>query len=601
MAYQYQPPLREMRFVIDEWLDAASTWREIPSWAELDSDMAAQVFEQAGRFVAERIAPLNQSGDQEGCHLVDGTVRTPAGFRQSYEAWVEAGWPTVAASAEFGGQDLPHLFEVAIQEMLASANHAWLMSPGLTHGAATCLMAHGSDELKARYLPKIVSGEWLTTMCLTEPQAGTDLGQIRSRARFEAAAGGYRITGSKIFISGGDHDLTDNIVHLVLARLPDAPTGTKGLSLFVVPKWLHAEDANRRAANGVTCDGLEKKMGIKASPTCAMNFDASLGWLVGEPNRGLAAMFVMMNSARLQVAMQGVAHAESAWQQARAYASERVQSRPVSVPEAMRAERESGLPIALHPAIRRILFDLKVMVEAARSIGYWIAHWIDIAHRHPDADRRAKADALAALLTPVAKAFFTTQGFHAASQALQVFGGYGYLRDYGIEQTLRDSRISMLYEGTNEVQAIDLVTRKIIADNGARLDLLIAELKAESERCEHAGAEAAQAGATLARLCGETRALAQQVMAAASRDAQRAHGIAGDFLNLCGWLLIAFAWIRTLRIVLAAADQRDSFHEGKLAAARYFLSYRLHEFETAKRVVESGLMADLPYLFLDAT
>lgn len=594
MAYQYQPPLRDIRFVIDEWLDAAATWREIPCWSEIDADVAAQVFDEAGRFVAERIAPLNSSGDLEGCRVVDRAVRMPAGFRQSYEAWVEAGWPAVAAPAEFGGQDLPHLFEVVIHEMVAAANHAWLMSPGLTHGAATCLIAHASDELKARYLPKIVSGEWLTTMCVTEPQAGTDLGQVRARAEFDAATGGYRITGSKIFISGGDHDLTDNIVHLVLARVADAPAGTKGLSLFVVPKWLDA-DGGGWAANGVSCDGVENKMGIHASPTCAMNFDGSLGWLVGERNRGLAAMFVMMNSARLQVAMQGVGHAESAWQQARAYAFERVQSRPVSVPDAMRADAASASPIALHPAIRRILFDIKAIVDAQRSIGYWIAHWIDIAHRYPDADRRATAEALATLLTPVAKAFFTARAFDSASQALQVFGGYGYIREYGIEQTLRDCRVSMLYEGTNEIQAIDLVVRKVVADRGARLELLIAELLAEAQRCERAGGETADAGATLARLCSETRDVAHEVIAAASSDAERIYRIAGDFLNMTGWLLIAFSWVRTMRIV-HTADRRDAFHEEKLAAARYFLRYRVHEFELATRVVRSGIAAELPYL-----
>lgn len=589
MSACYVAPLRDMRFVMEEWLDVEALWRQIPEWSDFDATTARMVLEEAGRFVSEQLAPLNASGDLEGCQFVDGEVRMPRGFSAAYRAYVDGGWPTLSASAGHGGQDLPQLLEVALHEMLAAANHAWLMSPGLTHGASVCLQAHGSEKLKADYLPGITSGEWLTTMCLTEPQAGSDLGLLRTTARPDEASEGHRISGSKIFISGGDHDLTDNIVHLVLARLPDAPAGTRGLSMFLVPKWLPHSGAAIR--NGVHCEGIEKKMGLKASPTCTMRFEDALGWLVGEPHCGLAAMFVMMNAARLQVAMQGLGHAESAWQRATIYVRERVQMRAPG-PEAKTA---GASPISLHPAIRRMLMDLRCIVEGERAIGYWIGQWLDIAARHSDEAKRAEAERFAALLTPVAKAFFTANGFLGASNALQVFGGYGYIHEYGIEQTVRDSRVSLLYEGTNEIQSIDLLVRKVIGDGGGKLRALLAHIRAEAAEHADAAPDLPQVAAQLETLCADAWHTTAAIIENSARDVELPYRVADDYLAMIGWLLLAYAWARSLRLAGPKADEED-FYRQKVATARYFFDYRVAEFTHRRRLVEAGIHADLPFI-----
>ncbi|WP_175965217.1 acyl-CoA dehydrogenase family protein [Burkholderia sp. BCC0322] len=582
MSTGYRAPLRDMLFVIDEWLDAPALWRRVPEWTDLDASIAQQVLDEAARFVTGRIAPLDASGDLDGCRFDRGDVTVPDGFRDAYRDYVDAGWPTLALDPDCGGQGLPHLLDVALQEMLAAANHAWLMSPGLTHGAVACLRAHGSERLKRDVLPKIASGEWLTTMCLTEPQAGSDLGLLRTRAVPDPAVGGYRISGSKLFVTGGEHDLTDNIVHLVLARLPDAPAGTKGLSLFVVPKWRDGPAGRER--NGVWCDGIEKKMGLKASPTCAMRFDEAVGWLVGEPHRGLASMFVMMNAARLQVAMQGVGHAQSAWQAASAYAHERVQGRAAG----------TAAPIAAHPAIRRILLDAQAIVEGERAIGYWIAHGLDIAAHDPELPRRQAASRLASLLTPVAKAFFTANGFAAASNALQVFGGYGYIHEYGIEQTVRDCRVSMLYEGTNEIQAIDLLVRKVLADRGEALGMLLDLVRAEAARCvDSTGERVRDAGARVAACCADVERVTADVMRTSAVEPDLPYRVADDYLALLGWLLLAFAWARTLRIV-GDAPCDDPFRTDKRALGAYFFDYPLAAFAHRLALVEAGCRASLP-------
>ncbi|MBN3852159.1 acyl-CoA dehydrogenase [Paraburkholderia sp. Ac-20340] len=589
MTSTYRAPLRDMRFVIAEWLDAAAWWREVPAWADLDAQTAQQVLEEAARFVQERVAPLNASGDTEGCRFEHGEVTMPAGFRESYAAYVEAGWPTLALDVERGGQGLPQLLDVALQEMLAGANHAWLMSPGLTHGATACLAAYGCARIQRDWLPKVASGAWLTTMCLTEPQAGSDLALLRTRAVLDVSdADGerYRIDGTKLFITGGEHDLTDNIVHLVLARLPDAPAGTKGLSLFVVPAWLD----DGRTRNGVHCEGIEKKLGLKASPTCTMRFENAHGWLVGEAHRGLACLFVMMNAARLQVAMQGVGHAHTAWQRASDYAQERVQMRAISAPPNADHDPQRPAPIAFHPAMRRILMELRAMVEGERAIGYWIAHWLDISAHHADPVARGEAQRLASLLTPVAKAFFTANGFAAASNALQVFGGYGYIHEYGIEQTLRDSRVSMLYEGTNEIQAIDLLIRKILADDQAALALLLAHVRAEAQQSE--------GGARLGALADDVERVTHRVARHHAEDSETAYRVADDYLALIGWLLLAFAWTRTLR--LASSPEHtvsdDPFYAQKRETARFFFDYPLAAFAHRLALVEAGCAAPLPHI-----
>ena len=592
MSYRYIPPVRDMMFVIADWLDAEANWREIPAWSDLDIKTVQQVLEEAARFVAERIAPLNTTGDVEGCRFEGGVVTMPSGFRESYRAYVDGGWPSIAVDETLDGQNLPGLLEVALHEMLAAANHAWLMSPGLSHGALACLQAHGPDEVKRDYLPKIASGEWLATMCLTEPQAGTDLGQVRTRAT-PAPDGGYLITGGKIFISGGDHDLTDNIVHLVLARLPDAPSGTRGLSLFLVPKWL-SRNGSQQLRNGVHCDGMEKKLGLKASPTCTMRFERARGFLVGEVNRGLGAMFVMMNAARLQVAMQGVGHAESSWQRARAYAEERVQGRAVSPRSSGLFDDAGPVPIIIHPAMRRRLFDLRCMAEASRTIGYWIGGWIDRASHHPDVAERARSEGLASLLTPIAKAFFTATGFASASSALQVFGGYGYIHEYGIEQTLRDSRVAMLYEGTNEAQAIDLVVRKVIDDKARNVKLLLSLIHEECEIVLSMDSTGKWIAGIVANMCGQTRQITDTLIERSDGDRELAYRVADYYLSMFGWLLLAYAWARTWRI--ASAKPKDRFYEEKCVTSLYFFEHRADDFDHWRRKVETGFGKQLPFL-----
>ena len=457
----YQPHPEDIRFVLFDVLAAPAALAALPPYAELDADLMQQVLDEAARFVGEVVAPLNRSGDEIGCRhaTVDGIgqVTMPPGFRDAYQAFWQAGWPALACAPEDGGQGLPAVLDSALYEWLDGANPAWTMAPGILHGAYACVKHHGSEELKARYLGKMASGEWLATMCLTEPHAGSDLGTVRTKGEPQAD-GSFAVSGTKIFISSGEQDLTDNIVHLVLGRLPDAPAGPKGLSLFLVPKWLPNSARNR-----LNCDRIEEKMGLHGSATCVMRFDGATGWLVGEAGRGLNAMFVMMNAARLHVGLQGVGLLEAAWQKADTYARERRQ---------MRAPGGTGPAphlIVEHPAIRRVLDTQRAWIDGGRVVAYRTALELDIAKHHPDAARRAQAASWCSLVTPVLKAAMTEQAFHGASECLQVFGGHGYVREWGIEQVVRDARVSMIYEGTNEIQAIDLLVRKVLADGGSGL------------------------------------------------------------------------------------------------------------------------------------
>ncbi len=561
--WHYAPPLRDMRFVIEELLQLPAQWAAVPPFADLDTNTARQVIEAAARFAVEVVAPTNARGDREGCTLQpDGSVRTPGGFREAYRAFVDAGWPSLACERGIGGQGLPQVLNAALYEMLCSANHAWTMYPALLHAACECLQAHAAAELKARYLHRVVSGEWLSTMCLTEAQAGSDLGLVRTRADPQAD-GSYRLHGNKIFISGGDHDLTDNIVHLVLARIAGAPAGTRGLSLFLAPKL--RDDGTR---NAVHCIGLEQKMGIKGSATCAMSFEGATGWIVGEPGRGLAAMFVMMNAARLHVALQGLAHAELAHQNALRYAHERMQMRAVVRPQG--APAGAADPIALHPPMRRTLLRQRVLVEGARIVAYEAAHLLDLAERSPVAAERARAHDFVSLLTPVLKAFLTENGFAVASDALQVFGGHGYLHDWGVEQCLRDSRIAPIYEGTNEIQAIDLLVRKVLPDGGARFGLLLDALQAAlPDGARHAAAARAAIGAL--------RAAVGPLVAASVGDAELPHRVAADFLRATGLVLLAQAWTRADAVAEAAMEADPAFYRAKRDSARHCIDEVLPE------------------------
>ncbi|MFG0409381.1 acyl-CoA dehydrogenase family protein [Pseudomonas sp. FYR_11] len=554
----WKAPLLDMQFVLQHWLQADKAWQAMPPHADLDLNLAWQVLEQAARFTEQVLVPLNATGDRQGCRMEEGQVRTPHGFPAAYRAYVEAGWPALACAPQFGGQGLPLVLDAALQEMLFASNHAWAMYTGIAHGAYQCLQAHASEQLQARYLPGIVSGEILPTMCLTEPQAGSDLGLLRCRAE-PLGDGRYAITGNKLFISGGDHDLTRQIVHLVLARLPGAPTGSRGLSLLLVPKWL--EDGQ---PNAVQCEGLEHKLGIRGSATCALRFEAASGWLVGQAHGGLAAMFVMMNSARLHVGLQGLAHAEAAWQCAREYAMAR---RQMNAPGQPKGQAD---PIHLHPAMRRVLLELRVRSEGMRALGYWAAHWLDVAAAATDPGQRAKAATLAALLTPVIKAAFTEQGFTLASKALQVFGGYGYTCEFSIEQTLRDSRIAMIYEGTNEVQANDLLLRKVLGDGGAGMALLLGELRKE--------AGTGMAAAVLQKVCAVLQGLLAEVMAKAAADPEYPYRAAGDFLQLCATALQAFAWARTERC-LQALPVDAPLRLQKQESIGFFCNYLMLDFD----------------------
>jgi len=544
--YDYHPPLRDMRFVIEHVLRAPAQWAQIPDFAEVDMSTATEVLQQAGRFTCEVLLPLNAPGDRQGCRLEGGRVCTPTGFPAAWRAYVDAGWPALSCDPHWGGQGLPRLLDVALGEMVNATNHAWNMYAGILHGAYETVKAHGSDDLRARYLPRLASGEWLSAMALTEPQSGSDLAGVRTRAE-PRADGSLAVTGSKVFISGGDHDLTDNIVHLVLCRLPEAPPGTQGLSLALVPKVL--PDGSR---NSMTADGIEHKMGIHGSATCTMRYEGATGWLLGEPHRGLAAMFVMMNAARLAVAVQGLGHLDMAAQNARRYAAERQQFRA---------------SIAQHPAMRRTLLNGQAMAEGLRVVVYRAAMRLDEAERHPDAARRAAAAAEASILTPVLKAFGSQQGFQGASDALQVFGGYGYVAETGVEQTLRDARIAMIYEGTNEIQAIDLLQRKLLGREAETFAALLGDLRKEAEG-------AGDDGRPLATQIDAAQHALAMVRDRAARDAEAPLRVADDFLAGVAYLLMAWAWTASLRAA-GRCTAEDLGPAERAAVARHGLDWLL--------------------------
>ena len=522
----FEPNLADIDFILHEVLQASEPLQALAPYAEVDADLMHEVVAQAGKFVAQAIAPLQTVGDTVGCQWDGGQVRTPPGFKEAYRAFWQGGWPALACAPEDGGQGLPTVLEAVLYEMLSGANHGWTMAPGLLHGAYECLKHHGSEDLRARYLEKIATGEWLATMCLTEPHAGSDLGLARTKAEVQGD-GSYALSGTKIFISGGEHDLTDNIIHLVLARLPDAPPGPKGLSLFLAPKILPQGQANT-----VHCDRIEEKMGLHGSPTCVMRFDQATAWIIGEPNRGLNAMFVMMNAARLHVGLQGIGLLEAAWQKAHAYAQERRQMR---APKAVMGS--SPDPIAQHPAMRRILHTQRAWIDAGRVLAYRTALELDLAKHHTDAGRRHVAQQWCSFVTPVLKAAWTAQAFSGASDCLQVFGGHGYVREWGIEQIVRDARVSMIYEGTNEIQAIDLLVRKVLPDGGLGLHGLLQHL-CEGLDTQHA------AHARFADQVAALRQVTQDLVAQAPADPELAFWLADDYLRAVAVLLLSWAWLK---------------------------------------------------------
>ncbi|MDE2453825.1 MAG: acyl-CoA dehydrogenase C-terminal domain-containing protein [Burkholderiales bacterium] len=582
---QYSPPLRDLRFVLHELLDVSTELRALPRHADLDAETIDAVVEEAGKFAAEVLFPINRSGDEEGCHYDRDTheVRAPKGFKEAYALYVEGGWPALTADPEYGGQGLPIVVNQCLFEMLNSANQAWTMYPGLSHGAFEALKAHGTDDQKRRYLPRLTSGVWTGTMCLTEPHCGTDLGLLRTKAEPQAD-GTYRLTGQKIFISAGEQDLTENIVHLVLARLPEAPAGSKGISLFVVPKFHVADDGSLGERNAIFCSGIEHKMGINGSATCQMTLDGAVGTLVGEPHKGLAAMFVMMNAARLGVGNQGLGLTEVAYQNAAAYAKDRIQMRSLTGPK---DKTKPADPIIVHPDVRKMLLTARAYAEGGRALAVWTALLIDKELASAEAAERAECADLVALLTPVVKAFLTDNAWIATSHCMQVFGGHGYVRETGMEQFVRDARINPIYEGTNTIQALDLLGRKVLADNGAKLRKFgrIVAAFVEEEGVNEAMQEFVN---PLADLGDKLTKLTTELGMKAMGNADEVGAAAVDYLRICGHLVFAYFWARMAKIALSKKDSGDPFYTAKLATARFYFAKLLPETAGLIRSARSG-------------
>jgi alkylation response protein AidB-like acyl-CoA dehydrogenase len=590
----YTAPLRDMRFVLFELLQVQDELAAMPRHADFDRETFEAVLEEGAKFAQAVAHPLNRVGDIEGCTFHgDGVVTAPTGFGDAYRQWVDAGWPSLSCDPDYGGQGLPTLVNNRLYEMLNSANQAWLMYSGLSHSAYECLMAYGTPQQKQVYLTKIVSGQWTGTMCLTEPHCGTDLGILKTRAEPQAD-GSFALSGTKIFISAGEHDLAENILHLVLARLPDAPPGTKGISLFLVPKFLPDADGGVGARNAIKAGSIEHKMGIHGNATCVMNLDGATGWLIGEPNKGLAAMFVMMNSARLGVGMQSLGLAEAAHQNAVAYAKDRLQGRAPS--GAARPDKPAD-PILVHPDVRRMLLTSRAYTEAGRAFTTWTALLIDREHSHPDPAVREEAAELMALLTPVVKAFITDNAFETINLCLQVFGGHGYIAEWGVEQYARDARINMIYEGTNGIQALDLLGRKVLMDGGAkfgRFAALVEAFLAENATRE----DMREFCAPLAELLREIAGLTRELGARAKSDPDEIGAASVPYLRLMGHLVYAWLWARMARVALDA-EGSDPFHAAKLATARFYVARLLPETAMQLRAARAGA-ASLMALHADA-
>ncbi|BDP40251.1 acyl-CoA dehydrogenase [Deinococcus aetherius] len=589
---QYKAPLRDIKFLMHELLDAPQALGALPFHAQnetADTDLMNQVLEEAARFVETELAPLNRVGDEEGCTWhAGGVVTTPTGFKAAYDKYRQAGWTALDADPEYGGQGMPHLVSNILVEMLNSANVAWSMYPGLSHGAYSALHAVGSDELKATYLPKLVSGEWTGTMCLTEPHAGTDLGIIRTKAT-DNGDGSYAITGTKIFISAGEHDMAENIVHLVLARLEGSPAGTKGISLFLVPKFLPNADGSVGERNGVVCGSIEHKMGIHGNATAVLNFDGAKGFLVGEVNKGMNNMFIMMNAARLGTGLQGLALGEVAYQNALSYAKERLQMRhEPRVDPAQEAD-----PIIVHPDVRRMLLTGKAYTEAGRAMAMWLALSIDVEHHHPDEAKRKEAADLVALLTPIAKAFMTDNGFNIAVLSQQVYGGHGYIREWGMEQFVRDARIAQIYEGTNGVQALDLLGRKVLMDGGKKLQKLAGVLQQfveENEGDEELAPYLDALGKAANQLGSLTMVVGQKALAG-PEGADEVNAVAVDYLRFFGHVVYGYLWARMAKIAaekVGAGQDRDGFYLAKVQTARFYFAKLFPETKALAATIKAG-------------
>ncbi|EKN0251407.1 acyl-CoA dehydrogenase C-terminal domain-containing protein [Pseudomonas aeruginosa] len=579
---EYNAPLRDMRFLLNDVFDAPALWQRLPRLAErIDADTADAILEEAAKVTGGLLAPLNRSGDEEGAQWQDGAVRTPAGFREAYATYAEGGWVGLTGNPAHGGMGMPKMLAVQFEEMMYAANASFSLYSTLSAGACLALDAHGSEELKNRYLPNMYAGTWAGSMCLTEPHAGTDLGIIRTKAEPQAD-GSYRISGTKIFITGGEQDLTENIIHLVLAKLPDAPAGSRGISLFLVPKFLVGDDSALGARNAVHCGSIEHKMGIKASATCVMNFDGASGWLVGEVNKGLAAMFTMMNYERLSIGIQGIGCAEMSYQSAVAYARERLQSRAPTGPV---ASDKAADPIIVHPDVRRMLLTMKALTEGGRAFSTYVGQQLDLAKYAEDQEERSQAEALVALLTPVAKAFFTDTGLESCVLGQQVFGGHGYIREWGQEQLVRDVRIAQIYEGTNGIQALDLMGRKVVANGGLFLSIFSREVRAFAAG---ANAELAEFVTPLLTALDLLDNLTQGIVARAGNDPREIGAASVEYLHLFGYTAYAYLWARMAAAALRQREVDPAFHDGKLATARFYFARILPRVYSLAAAVEAG-------------
>ena len=583
---EYKAPLRDMHFVLNELLDAQTHYQGLVGAEDATPDMIDAILEEGAKFSERVLAPLNAVGDRQGCRLESGDVITPEGFKEAYRQFVEGGWSSLPHDPQWGGQGLPESIGIAINEMVGTANWAWSMYPGLSHGAMNTLEAHGTEEQKRQYLTRLVSGEWTGTMCLTESHCGTDLGLLRTRAE-PAADGSYRISGTKIFISAGEHDMADNIVHIVLARLPDAPAGTRGISLFIVPKFVPDASGNAGARNRLACGSLEHKMGIHGNATCAMNFDGATGYLIGPANKGLNCMFTFMNTARLGTALQGLAHAQWGFQNSLSYARDRLQMRALSGAKNPQGPAD---PIIVHPAVRNLLLTQKAFAEGGRALIYYCAQLVDrVKQGASDADR-AEADALLAFLTPIAKAFLTETGYEAANNAMQVLGGHGYIAEWGIEQNVRDSRISMLYEGTTQIQALDLLGRKVLMTQGEALKGFTRILHKFCQAQD--GNEAMQPfAAPLAELNREWGDLTLKIGMKAMQDREEVGAAAVDYLMYSGYVVLGYFWARMAEVAqaeLAKGTSEPAFYQAKLQCARFYFERLLPRTRSLSVTMLSG-------------
>ncbi|MCK0107036.1 acyl-CoA dehydrogenase C-terminal domain-containing protein [Marinobacter sp. S0848L] len=581
----YQAPLRDMSFVLNEMFDAPALWASLPRIAEnVDPETADAILEEAGKITGGVLAPLNREADEQGCKWDEGEVTSPEGFKEAYQTIVEGGWNGLGGNPEFGGMGMPKTLVAQFEEMMQGANMAFGLAPMLTAGACLALNAHGSQELKEKYLPNMYSGVWSGAMDLTEPHAGTDLGIIRTKAE-PNDDGSFNITGTKIFITWGEHDMAENIIHLVLAKLPDAPKGPRGISLFLVPKFMVNDDGSLGERNQFSCGSIEKKMGIKGSATCVMNFDGAKGWLVGEENKGLNAMFTMMNYERLGVGIQGIGAAEASLQSAREYANERIQSR---APTGAQQPEKAADPILVHPDVRRMLLTMKSYVEGGRAFSTYVAKWLDISKYSDNDEQRKHAEGMVALLTPVAKAFLTDRGLETTIIGQQVFGGHGFIREWGQEQLVRDCRITQIYEGTNGIQAMDLMGRKVVASQGKLFELFAEDVSAFIE--ENSSDEALRPyleplAASLERLSDTT----EHVIKQAAENPNAIGAAAVDYLDMFGYTALAYMWVKAVKAAAPKAEGDTSgFYTGKLKTARFYFERLLPKAVSLAEGIRSG-------------